>query len=303
MREEGWFYMFGYIKPYKPEMKTREYEQYRGVYCSLCKQLGKRYGAFLRFSLSYDMTFFALLAMALQEENIGFQPGRCSYNPTKKCLQCVQTDRLEYAADISALLFYYRTLDCFEDESFSKQLPLRLVFPWIKSYFKKAALRQKEADAQIALMMQNQRKLERDRVCSVDAAAEPFAKLLETLCVGLSDDDTQKAVLSRFGYCLGRYVYLADAADDMISDAKQGRYNPFVFSGRVNPNDPEMMKQAQQYTKDVLRACQAECVTAFDLLKTYRFEGILRNVLQDGITDIIQNIYENKSKKKRNRRV
>lgn len=54
--------MFGYVRPYKDEMKVREYEQYKGIYCGLCRALGKEYGIFTRLTLSYDCTFFAAAA-------------------------------------------------------------------------------------------------------------------------------------------------------------------------------------------------------------------------------------------------
>ena len=38
--------MFGYVTANKPEMKIREYEYYRGVYCGLCRALGKCGGIF-----------------------------------------------------------------------------------------------------------------------------------------------------------------------------------------------------------------------------------------------------------------
>lgn len=57
--------MFGYVKAYKPELKVRDYEQYKAVYCSLCKTLGREYGLFARLTLSYDFTFAALLRLAL----------------------------------------------------------------------------------------------------------------------------------------------------------------------------------------------------------------------------------------------
>ncbi|WP_283129067.1 DUF5685 family protein, partial [Allofournierella massiliensis] len=31
--------MFGYVTPEKPEMKVKEFESYRAMYCGLCKQL------------------------------------------------------------------------------------------------------------------------------------------------------------------------------------------------------------------------------------------------------------------------
>lgn len=64
--------MFGYVKAYKPELKVRDYEQYKAVYCSLCKTLGREYGLFARLTLSYDFTFAALLRLALSGECPGF---------------------------------------------------------------------------------------------------------------------------------------------------------------------------------------------------------------------------------------
>ena len=33
--------MFGYVRPYKPELLVKEYGQYKAVYCELCRVLGK----------------------------------------------------------------------------------------------------------------------------------------------------------------------------------------------------------------------------------------------------------------------
>lgn len=53
--------MFGYVRIDKGELKVKEYEAYRGIYCSLCRALSKRYGLFSRLILSYDMTFLAMV--------------------------------------------------------------------------------------------------------------------------------------------------------------------------------------------------------------------------------------------------
>ena len=55
--------MFGYVRPFKGEMLVKEYDAYKGVYCGLCKALGDHYGVLARFALSYDCTFYALLAL------------------------------------------------------------------------------------------------------------------------------------------------------------------------------------------------------------------------------------------------
>ena len=60
--------MFGYVKAYKPELKIAEYDTYKAVYCSLCRQLGKDYGIFAKFILSFDFVFLAMLKLGLQDE-------------------------------------------------------------------------------------------------------------------------------------------------------------------------------------------------------------------------------------------
>ncbi len=288
--------MLGYVRMCKPELKMREYDQYKGVYCSLCKRLGKRYGMPLRFALSFDMTFYALLSMALSEACVGFTQSRCSYNPLKKCLKC-DTAALDTAADITVLTLYYRALDHLEDEGFLKRMGVSLTMPTVRAYHKKAKAFLPEVDAAFARMTDTQQALEKAKTASIDAAAEPFALLLQMLCERLATNDAQKAVLARFGYCLGRYVYLADAAADMVEDGKRGRYNPFILSRCININDKEAVAECQRYAADVLRHCQAECIAAYDLLEIRRFDGILRNILQDGITVTVNHLFETRKKK------
>ena len=74
--------MFGYVLPYKTELLVREYEQYKSVYCELCRELGKRYGWTARFTLSYDCTFYALLSLAVTEAK-GGKCERCWMHSTQ----------------------------------------------------------------------------------------------------------------------------------------------------------------------------------------------------------------------------
>mgnify|MGYP006393699639 FL=1 len=57
--------MFGYVTVYKPELKIKEFEAYKGIYCTLCKEMGKEYGLLSRFLLSYDGAFFVMYKMAI----------------------------------------------------------------------------------------------------------------------------------------------------------------------------------------------------------------------------------------------
>ena len=57
--------LFGYVKPFKPDLRVRELETYKAVYCGLCGQLGEAFGPAARLTLSYDFVFLAMLHYAV----------------------------------------------------------------------------------------------------------------------------------------------------------------------------------------------------------------------------------------------
>jgi len=273
--------VFGYVTLFKPTITMGEYEQYKGIYCTLCKRLGKRYGVLSRFTLSYDMTFLALLQMALADEGADFCPSRCSFNPAKRCLKAQNTAAIDRAADIGTLLTYYKLKDTIADEGFGKRLGALCALPFAAAARKKAAARYPDADRAVAAMMTAQAALETAQTDSIDRAAEPFALLLQTLAAQVAADDSQRRVLERFGYCLGRWVYLTDAVDDLPEDLKRGRYNPYIRARGIT--DADGVVATRQYAAETLNACLAECIAAYNLLDIRRFDGILRNILEQGM--------------------
>ncbi len=275
--------MFGYVKLHKPTITMGEYEQYKGIYCTLCKRLGKRHGLFSRFTLSYDMTFLALMEMALTQEGPDFCPSRCSFNPTKKCLKAQNTTALDRAADCGAILTYYKLKDTIADEGFGKRLTARMALPFAAAARNRAKKHRPDTDRLVAEMMTRQAEVEAAQTPSIDRAAEPFALLLQHLAEQAATDEMQKRILARFGYCLGRWVYLTDAVDDLQEDLEKGRYNPYICNRGLTPGDTEGVAATRQYAAETLNACLAECIAAYNLLDMRRFDGILRNILEQGM--------------------
>ena len=275
--------MFGYVRLFKPTITMGEYEQYKGIYCTLCKRLGKRYGVLSRFTLSYDMTFLALLEMALGEDSPDFCPSRCSFNPAKRCLKARRTAAIDRAADIGTILTYYKLKDTLADEGFLKKVGAGCLYPFAAAARKRAVKRRPDADTLVAKMMAQQAALEKEDCSSIDRAAEPFALMLQNLAADTAADETQKRVLERFGYCLGRWVYLTDAADDLKEDLEKGRYNPYILSRSLAAEDADGIAATRRYAGESLNACLAECIAAYNLLDIRRFDGILRNILEQGM--------------------
>lgn len=277
--------MFGYVRVYQPELKMGEFEQYRGVYCSLCKSLGKRYGFFARMTLSYDFTFLAVFHMALQKGCAGFRMGRCALNPLKKRMCCRENEEIAYAADAAVLLLYHKLRDTVADSGLLKGLGARFLLLFISRAKKKAAAVQPELDRVVTACMEQQAALEKAQTTSIDAAAEPSARMLAAMAAAAGRDDRERLVLDRFGYCLGRWIYLIDAVDDMAEDLEAEGYNPYLLARGIHKGEgaEQAIREAREYSRLTLNACLAECIAAYNLLDIRHFDGILRNVLEWGM--------------------
>lgn len=291
--------MFGYIKPLKPEMLVKDFEAYKAVYCSLCKQLGKSYGMFTSFILSYDTTFYAILSMSVKGECNSYKSGRCKYNPLKKCNYCQSESRsLEDAAAVSVAAFYYKLEDDRLDSGFFKRLAVKLLRPFAKRWRKKL-LRQGygEIDEIFSQMSKCQSLAEQDENCGVDKAAEPTAIAISALCEKLSDDALQQKVLKNFGYYLGKWVYLMDAADDLQDDLKSGGFNPFVNLFSLN-SDYDKDNIAHQ-CNSVINESACMLVSAYNLLELKGNQRILDNFAHQGLGAMQKYVLFDKNEEKR----
>ena len=278
--------MIGYVRVYKPEMKIKHYEEYRAVYCSLCRILGKRYGLIARLTLSYDFTFFAVLQMCVLGMRVCFEQKRCPFNPMKKCNFCMKnTKALEYSADVAMLTVYYKILDNLNDDGFFKKLGMRIIQPVFWRYYKKAKKYAPEADRIISQAMRKQKITEESKTGNIDEAADSSAQALGELC-SLNMSGDEKRILKRIGYLLGRWVYIADAYFDREKDRKKGSYNPFNIE-----------EKDENEIKAMLNVTVGEMISAYELLNVRQFDAVIRNVLFDGLHYSAENKGGHKSEK------
>lgn len=268
--------MFGYVKPYNPELRVRELEEYKAVYCGLCKQLGRSFGVFARFTLSYDFAFLAMLKTALDSE-ICPETERCACiaHPFCKRIRVRENAAMQMAARAAMISVYYKLLDDRADEGFFRRIGAALLLPFAKRARRRALAFADgaAADEAAAKMSAAQAQLETEKCQIPDAAAEPTANFLAAVLKDCAATAEQAAVLERFGYLLGRYVYLCDALDDLEDDRRRGRYNPFLYAGG----------EAAIAAKNALFLTTAELSDDFDLLELHRYEGILENIIRIGL--------------------
>lgn len=280
--------MFGYIKIHKSELKVKEYEIYKGLYCSLCKRLGKDYGILGRMTLNYDFTFFLLCRMALKSDDVCFSSSHCSFNPRKKCCCCpVENEDLEYTAALSIMFSFFKVADDISDDNFLKKIPKLLLYPLFKHKYKKSKNKYPDLFSKLESELKKQNEIEKKEKVCVDECADISAKVLGIAFAEGIDDSIKNSAYS-FGYSIGRLVYLFDAADDFENDKKYGRFNAFLKNlDKYGDNVNEKMRRMIDQTAD-------ENARIYETLPIKRFKGIIDNVIYYGFGDTINSIFEKK---------
>ena len=236
--------MFGYVKPFVPELKVRQNELYRAVYCGLCTRQKKLTGFFSAFSLSYDFVFLALLRSALAGDALIACDGRCAYNPLKKKKVVGANPSMDYTAAATSVLTYYKILDDVQDSKGIKKIKALLLLPFFAPARKKA-LKIGVPEEEVKELLQRLSEIEKKKIPSPDLAAEIFGELLGVIAAYGVEDELSAFALREIFDAIGRWIYIVDAVDDLGSDIKKGSYNP--FSQSIPPNF-DIIKNTLQMT-------------------------------------------------------
>ncbi len=292
--------MFGYVKVHSPELKLKEYELYRGVYCGLCRSMGHCTGQCSRMTLSYDFAFLALVRLTLEQAPIAFDQRRCLLHPLRKRNMMRHNPVLAYCASASALLNYHKVMDDLADERGGKRLLARLLRPWVAHARKKAMKAGLgDLDAAITEGLRRLAEIEQSKELSVDLPADAFGSILaEIMSHGL--EDPEKRIAAALGMAVGKWIYMADALDDWQMDAKRKRYNPFILLyGEDLPKGSEL-----QGIQDALKNGLYHAEAALNLMEFSNpdIENILCNILYLGMPKRIETITQGGSPKSKERK-
>ncbi len=281
--------MFGYVKPQKSELLVREFEEYNGIYCSLCKSLGKEYGMAARLALNYDCTFYALVLISASTKPFpSFQKGKCVVNPLKRCLFCKENGmEFRQASALTVILLYHKLIDDIHDSKTIKRFLHILVLPIVRHAYRKAADDYPQMGQIVSEAMKEQRKVEKSESPSLDRCAEPTAHMLEQIMELSSGEELsspRSRVLNRFGYYLGRWVYFIDAADDLQDDLKKGTFNPLTVRFRLNVTSKwDKIREAKTFANEILNQTLSQLDAASNLMETNLLGPIVRNVVFLGL--------------------
>lgn len=284
--------MFGYVRPLKTELRVRELEEYKAVYCGLCRTMGKRHGFLARFTLNYDFTFLAMV-LAYESQPCEMSQCRCPAHPFRKRKMCGRMPALDVAADESLILSYQKLRDDQDDCGFIRGLPARIAASLLKPAYRKAASARPEFDLQVTKCLEELHDLEAERCASMDRPADTFARILQAAAPDTGDEARNRA-LRQMLYHVGRWIYLIDAWDDLEEDSKVGGYNPI---------DARYEGKGKEHRQDIgitLLHSRNLAVSAYELAKAERWDGILSNILYLGLPAVEQLVLSGCWQKKRN---
>lgn len=278
--------MFGYVNVYKDELKVCEYNQFRAYYCGLCKAIGRLCSQPARLGLSYDMTFLAILLSALDSGAVSTEIKPCIAHPLARRMNVTGDAAVDYAAYMSVLLAYLKFRDDWQDDKSLKALGM-MALHW--RAVRRAKKRYSREYDKIRCLLARLSGLEKENSGELDAVADCFAEILSVLFTPeIVRDAEQKRVLSWLGYNTGRWIYLIDAFADLEADEKHHAYNPLIARGYT---DKKALAQELEVT---LTYTLHNIAASYELLKIYKNDEILRNILYLGLKtkqDTILNKY------------
>lgn len=287
--------MFGYVKADKGELKVWEFETYRAIYCSLCKQLGKSYGIFTRFTLNYDFVFLALLKLSLSEKKCDIYKKHCTFNLLKKCNYCKDPNGdFEFCAAVAVIMLYYKVLDGTCDAKGIKKIGYKLIKPFFSKKRLKASKKYPEVEKCVSEYISAQSVLEKQNCTNLDEICEPTSTALGNIFAMCAESDADKRTLKHLGYCIGKWIYIMDATEDLADDIKTGAYNPLKYGIHKNDNISEYAKER---TLPILNTCIYNAGLAFQLTEIKKYKGILENIIFLGLKATQKNVFQKEKNK------
>ena len=261
--------MFGYVITNCKTLSDDERKRFRAMYCGMCKTLHMRYGNIGRFTLSYDMTFLAMVLSALYEPNEICGRGKCPPHPIK-AHDYVLNPMMEYAADLNIALAYHKCADNWQDD---RNPAFAAAKAALRGAYRKAQSRIPDKCTAIQEWMDGIGRIESSGTEEIDPPMNLTGKMLGTLFQ--YRDDFWSGDLYRMGEGLGKFIYFMDAYDDLKKDVRKLKYNP--LKSIMHQSDFE------DICKSGMMMMMADSADAFEQLPIVKDADLIRNILYSGV--------------------
>lgn len=211
--------MLGNFRPFKRELSKTDREQYKTLYCSVCKCIQKKYGLIATSCNSYDLVFIILSLYSLN--NIVIEKDskeRCPVSVFKKVNIC-NIRNCDEIADFSVFILYLLYKDKIIDNE--KNFKTDIIYSLFKKNFTK--LENTSLFKKYCNQADNIFKLEKS-VKTIEGKIKIFSDFIFEISKDVFKKETKILPVS-FYYNMISIMYYLDALKDYKNDIKNNKEN------------------------------------------------------------------------------
>lgn len=285
--------MYGYLKVDKLELKYKEYSIYRKYYCAVCNSLRENLSKKWCLLTSYDATLFLLLFDGISKDKSEFNL-ICPLNPFNKGHHiCISADAMQYTAFISLFYYYSKLKDNILDEK-SKKYQRKFKRLLNNQKCKQLFLSNEQTYIHLNILLSEYFEMEKNDNYSFDDFSNKMGEIFGFAFSEFSQNSYLSKDENKFykiGYDLGKWIYIADAFDDLEEDIKLGQFNPILHMTDYSTLDNETLSNKILFI--------SKCITQniyYNIEKLCISENIniINNIVIHGMNNTILSIIKNK---------
>ena len=277
--------MYGYVTP--PPLSKEEMAVYNSFYCGLCICTGKEVGQKARFTTNHEITFFALLASELTDYEISFSTRRCFFSPRK--IAVAQSTLFSRIVALNVILSYYKAVDGIVDGDGFKY---KVVKKALKPAYSKCAKEFPEIDRIISEGYQKLRQMEQSGEKSIDRVSDCFASMMADCLREVTGSSSGRGVV----YNVAKFIYLADALDDVDEDHRAKRYNVFLSNFAYDNDRQRFISENYDRLSFIFAATVNRAIQCLGEIKLAKCHDILCEITQNGLRQKTAQLLSSKKK-------
>ncbi len=222
--------MFGFLKLQSCALNPEERLIYQSHFCSVCHAMTDFGGRLSSLLTNYDITFWLLLASALEQRPpTQLEQRPCTALPFRKV--AVRPLSPELARTMAALNLVLVESKASDDRQDGERLKAGLARALYGRRFQKAHLHLSEIGFPLETLLAlpaAQAKVEKAQDPTLSSLTSPTAETLAEVFAAIASHHKLPELapaLRSFGSNLGTYLYLWDAVEDLTKDTKKGHFN------------------------------------------------------------------------------
>lgn len=238
---------------------------------------GKMFGQWPRFTTNYDMVFLSVLLHDYTKQEVAFKNTGCVCNPKKKTVVC-PNGLFDKIVATNIILAYKKADDDVIDGGGLKKKFARKT---LKKHYRKAAQMLPEVDSAVNEQYEKLRELEKANASGVDRVADCFGVMMQRVGELLISETEEN--LSKLLYNIGKFVYIADALDDVGEDFKKKRYNPLLTAFGGFKNRKQFIEDNKNDLTFMLASTVNRAIECFNRMTFTGASDLMKNIVHKGL--------------------